>query len=176
MLSSGGICLVAVPLAPCVVTGRLVTFDNTKPRLDSSGSILKAHDGTTRRFGSGGPFVYHAMGYPACNETGRINGCNYVPNFSSSGAKTCIYGRNNSVLVYSSPDLSSGSWTLEETVYPSADSNYPSCTYFRSQAVYNPSTKKYILWAKCISLPGQRSWLPFFECWVSPISDLQLAL
>ena len=111
---------------------RQVVFDNTKPRLDSTGSILKAHDGTTQRFaaaavatpldGVGGGsssnlFYYHAMGYPACNETGRINGCNYDPVYGK-GAKTCIYGHNNSLLVYSSPDLSSGSWKLEDTVYP----------------------------------------------------------
>ena len=50
--------------------GKLVTFDNTMPRLDDRGAILKAHDGTTQRFGGGEPFFYHAMGYPACNETG----------------------------------------------------------------------------------------------------------
>eukprot|EP00729_Bicosta_minor_P000698 gene698-28900_t len=139
---------------------RQVVFDNTKPRLDSTGSILKAHDGTTQRFaaaavatpldGVGGGsssnlFYYHAMGYPACNETGRINGCNYDPVYGK-GAKTCIYGHNNSLLVYSSPDLSSGSWKLEDTVYP-GHSGFPECTYFRSQAVYNPSTQKYVLWA-----------------------------
>jgi hypothetical protein len=32
-------------------------------------------------------------------------------------------------------------------VYPSHFQNFPSCTYFRSQAVYNPTTKKYVLWA-----------------------------
>lgn len=29
-------------------TGKLVTFDNTKPRLDSTGAIINAHDGTTQ--------------------------------------------------------------------------------------------------------------------------------
>lgn len=82
------------------------------------------------------PFYYHAMGYPPCNETGAVNGCN-----------SCIYGKRNSLLVYTSPDLSSGSWDLVDTVYPAADSNWPNCTYFRTQAVYNPSTKLYILWA-----------------------------
>jgi|EP01046_Picozoa_sp_COSAG06_P028428 hypothetical protein len=138
--------LVAAPWTSC--WGKLVTFDNSKPRLDSLGSILKGHDGTTQRFDSGGGklFYYHAMGYPPCNETGRINGCNYNSTYGK-GAKTCIYGRNNSLLVYSSPDLSSGSWKLEETVYPNAAAGFPPCTYFRSQAVYNPKTKKYVLWA-----------------------------
>jgi hypothetical protein len=75
-------------------TAKLVKFDNTKPRLDSAGAILRAHDGTTQRFGKTGPYYYHAMGYPHCNESGAINGCN-----------KCIYGHNNSMTVYSSPDL-----------------------------------------------------------------------
>ena len=146
MLSRMPPALLALLLAaPC--NGKLVTFDNTKPRLDSSGGVLKAHDGTTQRFGSTtGPYYYHAVGYPACNETGRINGCNTDPTYGK-GHKTCIYGHNNSLLVYSSPDLSSGSWKLQETVYPGASGGFPQCTYFRSQAVYNPKTKKYVLWA-----------------------------
>ena len=47
-----------------------------------------------------------SQGYPPCRETGKIDGC--------SGG--CIYGKNNSIRVYSSPDLSSGSWELEEMV------------------------------------------------------------
>ena len=125
---------------------KVITFDNTKPRLDASGAILKAHDGTTQRFEENGRFYYHAMGYPACNQTGHINGCVTDPP-SGKGRKTCIYGANNSLLVYSSADLSSGSWRLEETVYPSAGGGFPQCTYFRSQAVYNPTTKKFVLWA-----------------------------
>jgi hypothetical protein len=41
----------AVPSA-----SKLITFDNTKPRLDSQGAILRAHDGTTQRFGAKGPY------------------------------------------------------------------------------------------------------------------------
>jgi len=116
--------------------GKLVTFSNTKPTLDAKGAILRAHDGTTQRFDSKPNYYYHAMGYPHCNETGAINGCN-----------KCIYGHNNSLKVYSSPDLSSGSWKLTDTVYPGAAGGFPTCTYFRSQAVYNAKTKLYVLWA-----------------------------
>jgi hypothetical protein len=76
------------------------------------------------------------MGYPHCNETGAVNGCN-----------KCIYGHNNSMAVYSSPDLSSGSWELTDAVYPGGDGGWPTCTYFRTQAVYNAKTKLYVLWA-----------------------------
>lgn len=128
-----------------VAHGRLVTFDNTKPRFDVHGGIINAHDGTTQRFGghatgnsSLSPFYYHAMGYPACPEPGKIGGCPQGP---------CgLYDHNNTVAVWSSPDLSSGSWELLESVYPSTTSGFPPCTYFRSQAVYNKHTRKYVLW------------------------------
>lgn len=53
---------------PALCAGKLVTFSNVKPRLDSKGAIINAHDGTTQRFGSrtAGPFFYHAMGAYAC--------------------------------------------------------------------------------------------------------------
>lgn len=125
---------VALCLALC--HARLVTFSNTLPRRDSAGAVLNAHDGTTQRFPSApGKFYYHAMGYPACNETGEVNGCN-----------NCIFSRKNSMNVFSSPDLSSGSWTLEQPLYPGA-AGFPECTYFRTQAVYNAATQLYVLWA-----------------------------
>ena len=52
-----------------------VTFSNVLPRLDATGSIIDAHDGTTRRYSPGGPFFYHAMSYGLCKETGKIDGC-----------------------------------------------------------------------------------------------------
>lgn len=133
---------------------RSVTFNNTAPRTDVHGKILTAHDGTIQRFPAdpSGKFYYHAMGYPALPEPGKINGCSRT-----------IYAHNNSIAVYSSPDLSSGSWQLEETVYPSATSGFPECTYFRSQAAYNPATKTYVLWVNvagcapsaCDALPNK---------------------
>jgi hypothetical protein len=117
------------------VSALLVNFSNVAPRLDSQGHIMNAHDGTTRRYEPGGRFYYHAMSYPSCNETGKIDGCT-----------SCIYGTSNGVNVWSSPDLSSGSWVLEEAVYPSSAAGFPECTYFRSQTVYNAASKTYVLW------------------------------
>ena len=127
--------LLAAALAPRPSESRLVAFSNVAPRLDAQGRIMNAHDGTTRRYAPGGRFYYHAMGYPSCNETGKINGCT-----------GCIYGTSNSISVWSSPDLSSGSWVLEEAVYP-GPAGFPECTYFRSQAVFNAATGAYVLWA-----------------------------
>jgi hypothetical protein len=117
-------------------TAKLITFSNSAPRRAANGSIMNAHDGTTRRFTPGGRFFYHAMSYPTCNETGKIDGCT-----------SCIYGRDNGIAVWSSPDLSSGSWVLESTVYPGAGAGFPRCTYFRSQAIAHASSGLFILWA-----------------------------
>lgn len=128
--------LSALALVAAPAAARLVTFSNVEPRRDAGGAIMNAHDGTTRRFSPGGAFFYTAMGYPAfCNETGKINGCT-----------DCIYGVNNSITVWTSPDLSSGSWTAASALYPGA-AGFPPCTYFRSQAVFNPSTGLHVVWA-----------------------------
>ena len=133
-----GIALLSFVCLLMPVTARLVTFDNTKPRLDVNGSIINAHDGPTQRFGAT-PFYYYAMGYPGCAEPGKIDGC-------PRGGACSVYNHNNSIAVWTSPDLSSGSWKMVESVYPSASSGFPECTYFRSQGVYNNRTKKYVLW------------------------------
>lgn len=57
-LSVAVVAVVALSLAcmGALTAGKLVTFDNTAPRLDSAGAILRAHDGTTQRFGGKGPY------------------------------------------------------------------------------------------------------------------------
>ena len=80
-------------------SAKVVTFSNAQPRLDATGGIINAHDGTTRRYAPGGPFYYHAMSYGLCHETGKIDGC----------TGDCIWGPNTA-WTWASPDLSSGSW------------------------------------------------------------------
>ena len=116
------------------------------------------------------------MGYPACNETGKIWGC-----------ADCIYAANNSVSVWASPDLSSGSWERVGAVYPSPSAGFPACTvrarcprrerngpatalraaapsplrarpafpflaqYFRPQAVFNEGTGLFVLWVNAVN-------------------------
>ena len=127
--------LAALLLLAASARGKLVTLSNVAPRRDSTGEILNAHDGTTQRFGGAGPFWYHAMSYPLCNETGAINGCN-----------ACVYGVNNVVNAWSSPDLSSGSWTLAGPVFPTSDGKSPNATLFRAQTIYNAATQEYVAW------------------------------
>eukprot|EP00756_Hemistasia_phaeocysticola_P048586 Hpha_TRINITY_DN23002_c0_g1::TRINITY_DN23002_c0_g1_i1::g.109264::m.109264 len=115
---------------------RLVTFSNTAPRRDASGTILNAHDGTTQRFSPHGPFFYHAMSYGLCKEPGGIDGC----------TNSCIYDTNNTLYAWSSADMVSGSWTRHGQVF-APGSGAPTCTLFRPQAVYNPATRLYVVWA-----------------------------
>lgn len=130
------------------VAAHLVSFSNVHPRTDVKGSIINAHDGTTRQYGGpGSPFYYHAIGYPACNETGNINGCN-----------DCIFAGGNTIDIWMNSDLKSGSWVKTATVYPGS-AGLPNCTYFRSQVVFSPLTKRYVLWVNAVecvesSCPG----------------------
>ena len=49
-------CVCAFATQPRPAAGKTIVFDNTKPRLGSDGAILRAHDGTTQRFGDKGPY------------------------------------------------------------------------------------------------------------------------
>ena len=125
MARSAAALLAPLALLASLAAGKLVTFSNVEPRRNASGSIINAHDGTTRRYGGpGSPFYYHSIGYPACGEPGKISGCNQ-----------CIFSARNSIDVWRSPDLSSGSWEKVSTAFPSASAGFPNCTYFRAQAV-----------------------------------------
>lgn len=63
-------------------------------------------------------------------------------------SRSLVYGPNNGVTVWTSPDLSSGSWTQtpDGNVYHPG-TVFPNCNYFRSQAVFNPVTGLHVLWA-----------------------------
>ena len=117
-------------------TAKLVNFSNIQPRLDATGSIINAHDGTTRRYSPGGPFYYHAMSYGLCNETGKIDGC----------TGDCIFGPN-SAWTWASPDLSSGSWVRGAPIFIPGEGGVPAdCGFFRAQVVFNSATGQYVAW------------------------------
>ena len=117
---------------------RTVTISNVLPRQDTTGAIMNAHDGSTTRFTPNGLFYYYGMGYAMCKENGQINGCS-----------SCNNPRwNNTVGVWTSPDLSSGSWTYRGDAL--AVDSRPNCTYYRSHVVYNALTTKYVLWTNAV--------------------------
>jgi len=98
-----------------------VTIDNTRPRYDTNGELMDAHDGEICCFDS----TYYFYGTRYNNEDG-----------------TSAYNR---VYCYSSPDLVT--WTNHGDVLP--ERNIPNSkywgTYWRQHVNYNERTRKYVL-------------------------------
>ena len=123
--------LLSPPPAACVP----VVFDNTAPVLDVRGAIVDAHDQSVQRFRPGGPYLRHAVAYGGCLEPAGT-GCDRT-NVS------CGFMANHSIDVWSSPDLSSGSWTKVATAV--APAQRPPGVVFRPSAVYNENPGAVVL-------------------------------
>jgi hypothetical protein len=136
-------------LAAAVMMASTTIVSNVHPRLDNTSQLFDAHDGSTVRFEPDGPFYYHAMGYGRCKE----NGVHAVG--------LCGQTSNNTVGVWRSPNLASGSWEKLSSFTPSS-SGWPNCTYFRSHVLRSPTTGRYVLWlnaqsgrdTKCSACPN----------------------
>jgi hypothetical protein len=89
-------------------SSRVVIISNMEPpRLSTDGEIVNAHDGTVRSFN--GKWYMHAAQYGECADPPR-HGC------EASGptqAPDCGFHPNHNVSIWSSPDLSTGSWQFE---------------------------------------------------------------
>jgi len=118
------------------ITGKNVTISNISPRLDSNGNIMDAHDGDIIRYSADGPYFFYAMSYGTCKEqpTGCYN--------ATLGA--CGFRLDHNISVWTSPDLSSGSWVFQGYALP-VDQR-PVGIYYRPKVLYNPNTKLYVLW------------------------------
>ena len=95
---------------------KTVMISNLRPRTDTDGQIVDAHDGRIAQFN--GAFYWYGTAY------GATNGLQ-LSNFFQS---------------YSSPDLTN--WKKEGPLLKNA----PTGVYYRPQVVYNAKTKKYVLW------------------------------
>jgi Glycosyl hydrolases family 43 len=93
-----------------------VTIDNVAPRRDVTGQIIDAHGGCVQFFN--GRFYLYGTAFGTNKE----------------------YSGINSLAVYSSPDLKD--WKLEGGLLK----NPPTGVYYRPYVVFNPKTKKYVLW------------------------------
>jgi len=106
-----------------------VTWSNIGYRVNKTGEIMDAHDGSYNQWTPGGPWYYYAMGYGTCKQgQDMCHGCGY--GYSWIG-------------VWRSPDMSNNSWTL---LRDARDGTWPKCTYFRVHVVYNIKTQLYVLW------------------------------
>lgn len=95
---------------------QIVTISNLRPRTDTDGQIVDAHDGRITQFN--GVFYWYGTAY------GNTSG----------------FLKSNFYQAYSSTDLTS--WKKERPLLKNA----PSGVYYRPHVVYNANTKKYILW------------------------------
>ena len=92
------------------------TLSNTDPRLDTNGHIVNAHDGNVQQWETNGKFYWYAMAYSECMEPSGENGC------SDAGVNnSCGFQYNHTVYLYTSSDLSSGSWQFVADVLPLAN-------------------------------------------------------
>jgi hypothetical protein len=142
----------ALALAGGCCSARLITIDNTKPRLAVDGTIVNSHDGTVRF--AEGKWWLHAASYGTDPSTGSL--CDDPPRTGcqkAGGYGGCGFHSNHNVSMYSSPNMSSGSWTYRGDALRCAD--LPDCgILYRPHMVWNPSTKLYVLFYNYVSASG----------------------
>lgn len=113
------VCFLAIFLVSCSRQSsrvETVTIDNVAPRRDVTGQIIDAHGGCVQFFN--GRFYLYGTAFGTNKE----------------------YSGLNSLVVYSSPDLKD--WKLEGNLLK----NPPTGVYYRPYVIFNPKTKKYVLW------------------------------
>ena len=120
----------AVEAAP-----RLVTINNTAPRLDSSGAILDGHDLAVRRLPNG-KYVMYTNSYGLCKAP-LPQGCSQTPDH-------CGFREDHNVSIYTSSDLSSGSWEFVGLAYEWTAR--PKGVLYRPDAIFNQRTGLWVLW------------------------------
>ena len=129
-------CLFALAAMARTAAATPTFISNIDPRRDVNGALMDAHDGSTIQFEAGGDYYWHAMGYGRCIENGK----------QADGH--CGQLSNNTVGVWSSPTLASGTWTLRSSFAPSA-SGWPKCLYYRAHAAMRRAangTATYVLY------------------------------
>lgn len=138
-------------LLAATLEGALVTIDNLSPRFDANGTIMNAHDGTIRWLN--GEWWVHAASY---GEDGGGDLCDDPPlrGCDSAAAHGCGFHANHNVSMFSSPDLSSGSWVYRGDALRCAE--VPDCAIlYRPHLVWNPSTRLYVLFYNYVSASGK---------------------
>ncbi len=120
----------------CTAARGNVTLSNTQPRLDASGKVVNAHDGSVVQDPVTGMYYLYGIAFFDCTKDspGGFEGC--VP---------CALKGDAYPVAYSSPDLVH--WKLEtDAPNQTLAHNQMNLTEFGDQArvLYNPRTKKYV--------------------------------
>lgn len=118
------------------VVAHTVVISNVEPRRDTTGQILTAHDGNVIQWTSGGDFHFYGMSYGLCT----AQGC---------GHGECGFQETHNVSLFTSPDLSQGSWKFQGDILP-VDAR-PAGIYYRPKVVFNKQSGLYVLWVNWLS-------------------------
>lgn len=119
-----------------------VIISNTVVRKDVDGLVMDTHDGNIMQWEQGGLYYFYSMGYTNCTiEHGKIPPQECPGIYRPYGG--CGFRVDHALRVYSSPDLQS--WTLVAEDALPYDSR-PYGIYFRPKVIYNPTSKRYLLW------------------------------
>ena len=125
----------AITFIVATTEARRVSIRNDQPRLDSTGAIMDAHDCSIRVLPNG-TYVMHAIEYGLCvAPTGQ--GCDQTPDH-------CGFRDTHNVTVWTSQDLTSGSWVRAGDAFPLA--TRPAGLIFRPDAIFNPNTNLWVLY------------------------------
>ena len=135
----------AVLLLAALPPARATFIDNLVPRRDSTGAIMDSHDFSIHKYPGTSGYTMVSIGYGLCEEPKGL-GCDSTPDH-------CGFQPNHTINVWSSPDLSSGSWTFVTTAV-SVD-NRPPGTIYRPDAIWNPHTNSVVLWYNWLNAAGQ---------------------
>lgn len=123
-------------LLVAAVNGRTIEISNVDPRMNADSEILSAHDGNLVQFAPGGDFHLFGMSYGSC----QAQGC---------GSGDCGFQDTHNITLYTSPDLSQGSWRFQANILPLGAR--PQGIYYRPKVVFNAKTGLYVLWVNWLS-------------------------
>lgn len=129
------------------LSARATFIDNTKPRLDSTGAILDGHDCTLQKLTVDGVTRYWltTVQYGTCLEPNGM-GCN------TSTVDHCGFRPDHNITIWTSTDLSSGSWEYVGLALKWTDR--PAGTIFRPDLSFVKSTGTYVLWWNWVAKNG----------------------
>ena len=118
------------------------TIDNTRPRTDTEGKIVNAHQGHITQFPDG-RYYWVGSAWVPCTLKQGIDGC-HVGTTRDMTYGSCGFGNNN-ISIYSNDRLANDGWRLE------TDDALPRATrltggYWQPNFEFNPATKLYVMW------------------------------
>lgn len=136
--------LTSLLLATSTTThAKTITINNTSPRLDVNGEIVDGHDLSLRVLPDG-TYLATTIEYGLCVAP-KGQGCDQTPDH-------CGFLDTHNVTIWTSPDLTSGSWTKHGNAFPL--SSRPPGLIFRPDAIFNPNTQLWVLWYNYAGVGG----------------------